>query len=65
VVCRASKKAGGADKKKGYQEAWFSSTRATLESQSTTEGRRRVLKEYVEANRKANGGREREDLVGC
>jgi len=67
VACRASKKAAGATgnaKKKGgdYQEAWFKSTRATLDAQSTTEGRRRVLKEYVEANRKANGGREREDL---
>ena len=67
VACRASKKADGATgnaKKKGgdYQEAWFKSTRATLDAQSTTEGRRRVIREYVEANRKANGGREREDL---
>lgn len=66
VTCRASKKSAstttGADKTSGYQEAWFRSTRSTLDAQSTTEGRRRVLREYVEANRKANGGREREDL---
>lgn len=62
VSCQASKKNAGKERGSGYQDAWFSNTRAVLEGQASTEGRRRVIKEYVEANRRANGGREREDL---
>lgn len=46
----------------GYQDAWFRSTRAVLDSTSTETGRRKIIREYREANERANGGREREDL---
>lgn len=42
--------------------ARFRSTRAVLDSTSTETGRRKIIREYREANERANGGREREDL---